>query len=57
MVGKLSEFDPATESVIMMDYVERVQLYFEANGIAKAKRVAVFQTTVGGGRMCSCVTS
>ena len=45
-IGKLTEFDPATDSVAA--YVERAQLYFEANEIGEAKRVAVFLTAVGG---------
>lgn len=44
-IGKLDEFDPAMDSVAA--YVERAQLYFEANGIEGEKQVPVFLTAVG----------
>ena len=46
-IGKLSEFDPTCNSVSA--YVERANLFFEANEIAAAKRVAVFLSAIGGG--------
>ena len=46
-IGKLSEFDPTSDSVSA--YVERANLFFEANEIAAAKRVAVFLSAIGGG--------
>ena len=46
-IGKLSEFAPTSDSVSA--YVERANLFFEANEIAAAKRVAVFLSAIGGG--------
>ena len=46
-IGKLSEFDPTSDSVSA--YVERANLFFEANEIAEAKRMAVFLSVIGGG--------
>ena len=46
-IGKLSEFDPTSDSVSA--YVERANLFFEANEIVAAKRVAVFLSAIGGG--------
>jgi len=45
VVGKLEEFDPANDSVTA--YVERVQLFIEANGIPAEKKVAVFLSAIG----------
>ena len=45
-IGKLDEFDSANES--LSDYVERAQLFFEANGIAGNKQVAGFLSAIGG---------
>jgi len=45
-IGQLAEFDPTSDSVSA--YVERAQLFFQANEIAEAKRVAVFLTAIGG---------
>ena len=38
-IGKLTEFDPRTDSITA--YVERVNLYFQANKAADGKKVAV----------------
>ena len=46
-IGKLSEFDPTSDSVSA--YVEQANLFFEANEIAVAKQVAVFLSAIGGG--------
>jgi len=47
VVGKLEEFDPAKDSVTASAYVERVQLFIEANGIPAEKKVAVFLSAIG----------
>ena len=44
-IGKLTEFDPRTDSITA--YVERVNLYFQANEVADGKKVAVFLSTIG----------
>jgi len=44
-VGSLSAFKPKNENIEA--YLERVQLYFEANGIEDDKRVAVLLTVIG----------
>ena len=46
-IGKLSEFDPTSDSVSA--YVEQANLFFKANEIAAAKQVVVFLSTIGGG--------
>ena len=38
--GKLEKFRPDTEAIV--SYLERVDLFFVANGIADEKQVAVF---------------
>ena len=43
-VGKIREFDPRTET--FSTYVDRLKLYFEANGVANEKKVAVFLTVI-----------
>jgi len=45
VVGKLEEFDPANDSITA--YVERAQLFIEANGIPAEKKVAVFLSAIG----------
>ena len=45
-IGQLAEFDAASDTVSA--YVERAQLFFEANDVAEAKRVAVFLSVIGG---------
>ena len=44
--GQLEEFNPRTNS--FWAYVERANLYFEANGISEEKRLPVFLSSVGG---------
>jgi len=44
-VGRLTEFDPRNDSITA--YVERVNLYFTANEVADAKKVAVFLSAMG----------
>jgi len=45
-VGRLTEFRPDKEKV--SDYLDRVALYFEANGVVAAKQVPVLLTAIGG---------
>ena len=45
-LGHFSEFQPQREKV--SDYLERVSLYFKANGVAEDKQVAVLLTAIGG---------
>ncbi len=45
LLGKLEEFDPASDSITA--YVERVQLFFDANSVAEGKQVAVFLSVLG----------
>ena len=42
--GAIKEFDPATETISA--YLERIQLYFEANDVANAKQVSVLLTVI-----------
>ncbi len=44
--GHLAEFDATSDSVT--SYVERAQLFLDANDIAAEKRVAVFLSAIGG---------
>ena len=44
--GQLQEFIPKTENITA--YLERVELYFVANGVKADKQVAVFLSVVGG---------
>ena len=44
-VGKIKEFNPQTES--FSTYVDRLQLYFKANGVSEDKEVAMFLTVIG----------
>ena len=44
--GKLEEFRPNIETIV--SYLERIDLFFAANGIADEKQIAVFLSTVGG---------
>ena len=44
--GQLNEFRPETESIAA--YLERVEVFFQANTIAECKQVAVFLSVVGG---------
>ena len=45
LLGKLEKFDPASDSITA--YVERDQLFFDANSVAEGKQVAVFLSVVG----------
>ena len=45
-IAYLSEFQPQRGK--LSDYLERVSLYFETNGVAKDKQVAVLLTVIGG---------
>ena len=45
-IGNLSEFVPQKEKIAA--YLERVELFFEANGIKDEKQVPVFLTAIGG---------
>ncbi len=44
--GQIDHFDPDNEGI--ESYLERVKLYFQANGIADAKRVPVCLSVIGG---------
>ena len=44
-VGRMEPFDPDRESIVV--YLERMQLYFEANGIKAEKQVPVFLNLIG----------
>ena len=44
-VGRMEPFDPDNESIVV--YLERMQLYFEANGIKAEKQVPVFLNIIG----------
>ena len=44
--GQIQEFCPEIESIEA--YIERVELYFEANNIDADRRVAVFLSVIGG---------
>ena len=45
VLGSLGEFDYRTDSV--SSYLERMQLYFEANAVADDRKVAVLLTVIG----------
>ena len=44
-IGSIAEFNSENEKITA--YLERVQLFFEANGISDEKRVAVLLTVIG----------
>ena len=44
-VGRMEQFDPDNESIVV--YLERMQLYFEVNGIKPEKQVPVFFSIIG----------
>ena len=44
-IGRLDEFNPANDSITA--YVERAQLYMEANSVPEDKKVAVFLSAIG----------
>ena len=43
---RLEEFLPEKETI--SNYIERVELFFQANGIADTKKVPVFLSAAGG---------
>ena len=43
--GTLNEFRPDNESI--KNYLERVQLYFTANGVDAGKQVAILLSSIG----------
>ena len=45
VLGSLGEFDQRSDSIV--SYLERMQLYFEANSVDDDRRVAVLLTVVG----------
>ena len=45
LVGRFNEFNPDSER--FSTYVDRLQLYFDANSIADDKKVPVFLTVIG----------
>ena len=44
--GQLEEFNPRTD--LWQAYVERANLYFQANGISEEKQLPVFLSSIGG---------
>ena len=44
--SRLEEFLPEMETIL--NYIKRVELFFQANGIADAKKVPVFLSAAGG---------
>ena len=46
VIGQLSEFNPQTDSITT--YIERVELFIQANGIEEARKVPVFLSVIGG---------
>jgi hypothetical protein len=53
VIGTLPEFNPEEQDTA--SYLEKVELFFEANNIAEEKKVAVFLTAAGQKYMRSCV--
>ena len=45
-IGKIQEFNPVSERI--STYLEGVELFFTANGIADEKQVPVFLSIIGG---------
>ena len=45
MVGKLEEFDPKNDTITA--YIERAELYMDANSIPEEKRVLTLLTSIG----------
>ena len=43
---QIQEFSPENETIEA--YLERVEFYFQANGMAEGRRVAVFLSIIGG---------
>ena len=44
-LGRMQEFEPETEPISA--YLESLQMFFEANDIADAKKVSVLLTVIG----------
>lgn len=44
-IGTMQEFSTDSESIT--PYLERLQLFFDCNGIAKQKRVSTLRTVIG----------
>ena len=44
--GRLEEFSPEKKTIL--NYTEQVELFFQANGIANAKKVPVFLIAASG---------
>jgi len=51
VLGRSQEFDPQKEDIA--SYLERLQLYFEANEVAEEKRVSVLLTIIRGPVYCT----
>ena len=47
--GQLEEFNPGTDT--WQAYVERPNLFFQANGISEEKQLPVFLSSIGGKHM------
>ena len=47
--GKIGEFSPDKETI--SNYLERVEIFFQANEIANEKKVPVF-LSIAGGNIC-----
>ena len=45
-IGKIQEFDPVNERI--STYLERIELFFTANGIPEEKQVLSFLSIIGG---------
>ena len=45
-IGKMQEFDPTSDRI--STYLERAEMFFQANEIAENKRVAVLLSIIGG---------
>ena len=45
VMGRIQEFDPQVENITT--YLERLQLYFDANGVEANRRVPVLLTLIG----------
>ena len=46
-IGQMQPFDPVNDRI--STYLERVQLFFQANGIADNKNVPALLSIIGGG--------
>ena len=45
VLGRLQEFDPRVDN--MSTYLERLELYFDANAVEPARKVSVLLTVIG----------